>query len=206
MYDSGSLLEETLRSSYPAIFNSEAEKDTKQTEQMDGRSDDKGLEVESLTLATVCGKTYAFVGAERTSTIFVFDITDPVNPSLHSHVSAAGNTDMAPDVAFAIEPQPRPNVNLGQIDPEMMSFDMERRLLIVSGAVSVTLHPFCFASCRHWLRFSVLPSLLLCLSVVPTSSILMQMSTGDAWCIQSPRVANMCSTSCTHHVDARRAF
>lgn len=141
MYDSGSLLEETLRSSYPAIFNSQSETAAKQTEQMDDRSDDKGLEVESLTLATVCGKTYAFVGAERTSTIFVFDITDPRNPTLHSHISAAGNTDMTPAVAFALDPEPRPNVNLGQIDPEMMSFDAERKLLIVSGAVSVTLPP-----------------------------------------------------------------
>ena len=41
---------------------------------MDGRSD-KGLEVESLTIASVCDKHYLFVGAERTSTIFVFDIT-----------------------------------------------------------------------------------------------------------------------------------
>ena len=80
---------------------------------MDGRSDDKGLEVsglarseggpgggaaklgvsqqlecaelialgnrapqtESFTIASVCDKTYLFVGGERTSTIFVFDIT-----------------------------------------------------------------------------------------------------------------------------------
>ena len=46
-----------------------------QSDQMDGRSDDKGLEVESLTIASVCDKHYLFVGAERTSTIFVFDIT-----------------------------------------------------------------------------------------------------------------------------------
>lgn len=46
-----------------------------QTKQRDSRSDDKGLEVESLTIATVCGQTFLFVGAERTSTIFVFDIS-----------------------------------------------------------------------------------------------------------------------------------
>ena len=93
----------------------------------------------SLTVATVCGKTFAFVGAERTSTIFVFDITDPQKPVLHSHISAAGNTNMAPAAAYALDPEPRPNVNLGQIDPEMMSFDAKRHLLIVSGAFSGTL-------------------------------------------------------------------
>lgn len=110
-----------------------------QTANLDKRSDDKGLEVESLTLATVCGKTFMFLGAERTSTIFVFDITDPTSPVLHSHISAAGNTDMTPQEAFDITPEPRPNFNQGQIDPEMMSFDVKRRLLIVSGAFSGTL-------------------------------------------------------------------
>ena len=75
VYDSGSQLEETLRQHYRHIFNSESEKDKKQTEEFDGRSDDKGLEVESLEIATVCGQTFLFLGAERTSTIFVFDIT-----------------------------------------------------------------------------------------------------------------------------------
>jgi len=56
---------------------------------------------------------------------------------LHSHISAAGNTNMAPAAAYALDPEPRPNVNLGQIDPEMMSFDAKRHLLIVSGAFSV---------------------------------------------------------------------
>ena len=139
VYDSGSLLEEKLRATLPEIFNSEAEKDKPQKEQKDGRSDDKGLEVESLELATVCGQTFAFVGAERTSTIFVFDITDPTNPFLHSHVSAAGNTTIAPETAFAVSPEPRPNLALGQLDPEMLTFDKERQLLVVSGSFSGTL-------------------------------------------------------------------
>jgi len=61
-------------------------------------------------------------------------------PVLHSHISAAGNTAMTPQAAFDISPEPRPNVNSGQIDPEMMSFDHKRHLLIVSGAFSVVLH------------------------------------------------------------------
>ena len=31
--------------------------------------------MESLDIATVCGQTFLFLGSERTSTIFVFDIT-----------------------------------------------------------------------------------------------------------------------------------
>lgn len=45
----------------------------------DGRSDDKGSEPENLAVATVAGRTYAFVGLERgtVSSLATFDITDP---------------------------------------------------------------------------------------------------------------------------------
>jgi len=60
-----------------------------------------------------CGKTYAFVGAERTSTIFVFDITDPASVSIESHISAAGKETANPIDAFQANPEPRPNKDLG---------------------------------------------------------------------------------------------
>ena len=141
VYDSGSLMEEVLKEKYPSIFNSEAEDDGSkpQTDNKDDRSDDKGLEVEALTIATVCDQTFLFVGAERTSTIFVFDITDPRAPKLESHINAAGDFNAKHADIFALSPEPRPNTKLGQVDPEMMSFDAERHLLIVSGAVTGTL-------------------------------------------------------------------
>ena len=141
VYDSGSLMEEVLKEKYPSIFNSEAQDDGSkpQTDNKDDRSDDKGLEVEALTIATVCDQTFLFVGAERTSTIFVFDITDPRAPKLESHINAAGDFNAKHADIFALSPEPRPNTKLGQVDPEMMSFDAERHLLIVSGAVTGTL-------------------------------------------------------------------
>ena len=103
---------------------------------MDGRSDDKGLEVESLTIGQVCGKTILFVGAERTSTIFLFDITNPKGVRLESHIQAGG-MNIAPEKA--VQDASRPNKALGMIDPEMMSFDADRKVLIVSGSFSGTL-------------------------------------------------------------------
>lgn len=46
----------------------------------DGRSDDKGPEPEGLVVVTVGGRTFAFIGMERTSHVFMFDVTDPTAP------------------------------------------------------------------------------------------------------------------------------
>ncbi len=44
------------------------------------RDDDKGTEPEMVEIATVAGRTYAFVALERTteSVAAVFDVTDPL--------------------------------------------------------------------------------------------------------------------------------
>jgi hypothetical protein len=97
------------------------------------------METESLTLVTRCGKTFLFVGAERTSIVYIFDITDPKKVVLESHTLIAGNTSMSPTTAYNMNPEPRPHASLGVIDPEMMSYDSARDLLIATGAFSGTL-------------------------------------------------------------------
>lgn len=49
----------------------------------DGRSRDKGVEPEGVELMSIDGKTFAFIGLERTTkgAVAVFDITDPANAS-----------------------------------------------------------------------------------------------------------------------------
>ena len=44
----------------------------------DSRSDDKGPEPEGLTIGEINGRTYLFIGMERTAHIFQFDITNPL--------------------------------------------------------------------------------------------------------------------------------
>jgi YVTN family beta-propeller protein len=48
---------------------------------VDSRSDDKGPEPEGLTFGVVDGVPLLFVGLERTSSIMVYDVTDPANAS-----------------------------------------------------------------------------------------------------------------------------
>lgn len=63
----------------------------------DARSDDKGVEPEGVEVMTIGGRTFAFVGLERTTTaaIGVFDISNPNNVSFVSVITNAG--DMSPE-------------------------------------------------------------------------------------------------------------
>jgi DNA-binding beta-propeller fold protein YncE len=64
----------------------------------DGRSRDKGVEPEGVELLTIGGRTYAFIGLERTTTgaIAVFDITAPESASF-VRMLLTGATERRPE-------------------------------------------------------------------------------------------------------------
>lgn len=59
----------------------------------DGRSDNKGSEPEGITVATVAGRTYAFVGLERSQSTLVFDVTNPANVTYTTALIHPGDTN-----------------------------------------------------------------------------------------------------------------
>lgn len=63
----------------------------------DGRSRDKGVEPEGVALLDIAGRTYAFIGLERTTTgaVAVFDITDPADVSFVDMIVTDG--DVSPE-------------------------------------------------------------------------------------------------------------
>jgi DNA-binding beta-propeller fold protein YncE len=63
----------------------------------DARSDDKGVEPEGVELMKIGGKTYAFIGLERTtkSAFAIYDITDPGQASFIDMIVSDG--DRAPE-------------------------------------------------------------------------------------------------------------
>lgn len=65
MYDSGDFLDKTAvqEGSYD-----------------DGRSDDKGVEAESVVIGRIANKNLLFVGMERADAVAVYDISNPVKP------------------------------------------------------------------------------------------------------------------------------
>lgn len=63
----------------------------------DGRSRDKGVEPEGVALLDIAGRTYAFIGLERTtkSAIAVFDVTNPYRTSYVDMIVTDG--DVSPE-------------------------------------------------------------------------------------------------------------
>ena len=63
----------------------------------DGRSRDKGVEPEGLALKEIGGRTYAFIGLERTTkgAVAIYDVTDPANASFVDMLVTDG--DVAPE-------------------------------------------------------------------------------------------------------------
>jgi len=75
VFDSGNGFEYVIASRTPEVFNADGGAD-----KSDARSDDKGPEPEAIALGELDGRHYAFIGMERTNGIFVYDITNPVDP------------------------------------------------------------------------------------------------------------------------------
>lgn len=96
--DTGSFFEEFIRDNDAAGWQ-------------DGRSDDKGPEPEGLTLGVINGKTYAFIGMERTDSIFMFNITDPANPLFvdYFRIVDGANTPKRPEGFLFVPASESPN-------------------------------------------------------------------------------------------------
>lgn len=84
VFDSGDHMERTLAEIYGrARFNiSHSGSNGNRAEQ---RSPSKGPEPEAATVATLFGRTYAFIGLERQGGVMVYDVTNPTAPEFVSH-------------------------------------------------------------------------------------------------------------------------
>lgn len=68
----------------------------------DNRDDDKGAEPESITIGEVDGKTFAFIGLERTAGVMVYDISDPANAE-YVHYFNKNGIDESPEGLIFID-------------------------------------------------------------------------------------------------------
>ncbi len=105
VYDSGNQLEQLTATLVPASFNSDGTSTS-----FDTRSDNKGPEPEGVAVGVIAGRTYAFIGLERTGGVMVYDVSTPTNPGFVQYINTPG--DMAPEgltfVAASLSPTGQP--------------------------------------------------------------------------------------------------
>lgn len=82
VFDSGDELEQITASLSAASFNSDGT-----AASFDTRSDNKGPEIEAITIGMINGVPYAFVGSERTGDIFVYDVSNPAKPVFKQYIN-----------------------------------------------------------------------------------------------------------------------
>ena len=88
VYDSGNILE--VEANKAGVYD-------------DSRSRDKGVEPEGVALLDIKGRTYAFIGLERTlsAAVAVFDVTDPYHAEFLDLIVTPGNVSPEGLAAFA---------------------------------------------------------------------------------------------------------
>ncbi|MEA3227915.1 MAG: choice-of-anchor I family protein, partial [Campylobacterota bacterium] len=77
--------------------------------EIDGRSGNKGAEPEALTIGVIDGKTYAFIGLERQSSILMYDISNPYAPKFVEYLVAHEKNDISPEGMVFIPAASSPN-------------------------------------------------------------------------------------------------
>ncbi|HEV8722893.1 MAG TPA: choice-of-anchor I family protein [Candidatus Binatia bacterium] len=103
VFDSGDDFERITAAQVPASFNSNGTAAT-----FDTRSDNKGPEPEGIVLGKAFGRTYAFIGLERTGGIMVYDVSDPFNPTFVQYVNTTPD-DISPEGLLFIKEEDSPN-------------------------------------------------------------------------------------------------
>lgn len=96
-----------------AFFNTDNESTT-----LKNRSRSKGPEPEGVTVATIAGKVYAFIGLERVGGIMVYNITDPTNVKFvdykNNRTATTATSDLGPEgisyISAANSPTGKPYV------------------------------------------------------------------------------------------------
>ncbi|MCW5242254.1 alkaline phosphatase, partial [Synechocystis sp. PCC 6803] len=126
VYDSGEDFERIIAEAIPDFFNA-----SNDNNDLDNRSDNKGPEPEGVTVGTIDGRTYAFVGLERIGGVMVYDVTTPQSPEFVQYINPRD---------FTVDPES----NLTDSGPEGLIFinaadsPNGKPLLVVTNEVSNT--------------------------------------------------------------------
>lgn len=97
VFDSGDQFEQIIAAELPEYFNQDVEGETWEDVSVDGRSDNKGAETESVIVGSVNGQQYAFVASERTGGFFIYNVSNPESPSFVDYIYDPSLTNISPE-------------------------------------------------------------------------------------------------------------
>lgn len=135
VYDSKDLIEQITANSstFGAIFNAS---NTVGVPAQKNRSDDKGPEPEGVTVASINGSTYAFVGLERIGGAMMFNVDVPTSPVFVGYANNRSTTVSGPDLGAE-----------GIIFISAADSPNNKALLILANEVSSTLSIYQINTC-----------------------------------------------------------
>ncbi|MGD9571875.1 MAG: hypothetical protein AB7V62_08335, partial [Thermoleophilia bacterium] len=191
-WDSGDGIEQHIAAADPEAFNANNEENG-----ADDRSDNKGPEPEGVTVGTIRGRTYAFVGLERPGGFIVFDVTDPKRPALiqwannRDYTADPVGPDSGPEVLqfVARGPGGKPTVIVSNEISGTVTFYEARRPLPSGGSTGAPR----FAGSRSWSWIPPRASSQVHLASEPRSGWPARPSCTHTWhrcaLVRTPRVA-----------------
>lgn len=90
VFDSGDAFSKLTSRIMPNLFNQD-------DGEIDGRSGNKGVEPEALTVGKIGTQTYAFIGFERQNAMVIYDITTPSAPKFVKFINTQEDGDISPE-------------------------------------------------------------------------------------------------------------
>ena len=154
VFDSKDLLEQ-ITSKHPyfgSIFNAS---NTVGVPALKNRSDDKGPEIEGITVHEYNGSMYAFVSSERLGGVFIFNVQNPSVPIFVGYYNNRSNTTSGPDlgaegiifISAADSPNGNPLVILAnEVSSTLSIFQLNTCASIAGGEINSSLTGFCQGS------------------------------------------------------------
>ena len=104
VFDSGDAFSKLTSKMMPELFNQD-------DGEMDGRSGNKGVEPEALTVGKIGSKTYAFIGFERQNVIVVYDISTPDKSEFVKYIITEDEGDISPEGMKFVSKEDSPTGN-----------------------------------------------------------------------------------------------
>ncbi len=154
VFDSKDLLEQ-ITSKHPyfgSIFNAS---NTVGVPALKNRSDDKGPEIEGITVHEYNGSMYAFVSSERLGGVFIFNVQNPSAPIFVGYYNNRYNTTSGPDLGaegiIFISATDSPNGNplvilANEVSSTLSIFQLNTCASIAGGEINSALTGFCQGS------------------------------------------------------------